>query len=183
MRLSPRSSRVLLPALLLALLAGPTACAASGSDVASAGSASGGGSPASSAYATFTPEPGDPPELRAAWRRWQRLGVDDYELRVLNSCFCPPRPPIATTVEDGEVTSVTFHGRDRELRRQGFDMDRVFLVLRDAYADADRVDAHYGHRGVPYRFTVDPDLQAADEESYYTVQLRHVGGAAEVGVG
>ncbi len=174
----PRSPRVLLPVLLLALLAGPTACAASGTGTGTGPSTTDAGTdPSPPAYATFTPVGSDPPELRAAWQRWQRLGVDDYELRVLNSCFCPPRPPVATTVEDGVVTSVRFHGEDRELARRGFDMDRLFLVLRDAYADADRVDARFGDRGVPYRFTVDPDLMAADEESYYTVQLRLLGDA------
>ena len=175
MTILTRSPRLLLPVLLVALLAGPTACAASGTDPGPSATGAGsdaGTDPSPPAYATFTPVGSDPPELRAAWERWQRLGVDDYELRVLNSCFCPPRPPLATTVEDGVVTSVRLHGEERDLARRGFDMDRVFLLLRDAYAEADRVDARFGDRGVPYRFTVDPDLRAADEESYYTVQLR-----------
>jgi hypothetical protein len=127
-------------------------------------------------YQDFTPQDDDPAAMRRAWRAWQRLAADHYVLRVHNSCFCLERPPVETTVVDGEVTSVTYQGGARQLRRKGYDLDRVFLILRDAYAHADRVDVRYSTRGVPYRMAIDWDLMAADEEANYTVKLRGLGG-------
>ena len=126
-------------------------------------------------YQDFTPQAGDPAALRRAWRHWQRLEADDYVLRVQNSCFCVERPPIDTKVVDGEVTSVTYQGGTRELRRKGYDLDRMYLILRDAYDHAYRLDVRYSDRGVPYRISIDWELMVADEEAYYTVKLRGVG--------
>jgi hypothetical protein len=123
-------------------------------------------------YQDFTPAASDPAELRAAWRKWQRIDASAYTLRVQNYCFCIDRPPLDTAVSDDEVTSVTYQGRSRELRRKGYDMDRMFLILRDAYAHADLLNVRYSDRGVPYRISIDWELMMADEESNYSVQLR-----------
>lgn len=126
-------------------------------------------------YPEFVPTAGDPAELRAAWRRWQELDASAYTLQVKNSCFCIERPALETAVEDGEVTAVTYQGRTRELRRKGYDMDRMFLILRDAYAHAAALDVRYSSRGVPTRISIDWNLMIADEEAYYTVRLRGLG--------
>jgi hypothetical protein len=123
-------------------------------------------------YPGFAPQQSDPKTLRKAWRVWQSLEASGYVLRVQNHCFCIERPPIETTVAHDEVTSVTYQGHTRELRRKGYDMDRMFLILRDAYAHADRLDVRFSQRGVPYRISIDWELMAADEEANYTVQLR-----------
>jgi len=123
-------------------------------------------------YQDFVPTASDPAELRAAWRKWQRLDATAYTLRVQNYCFCIERPPLDTAVSDDEVTSVTYQGRARELRRKGYDMDRMFLILRDAYAHADFLDVRYSDRGVPYRISIDWELLMADEEANYSVKLR-----------
>ncbi len=156
-------------ALLLAalfLLTGPTASATPEKPSAKAGHV----------YQNFTPQAGDPAELRRAWQRWQQQGLDHYVLRVHNSCFCVPQPPLETTVDDGEVTSVMYQDRSRELRRKGFDMDRMFLLLRDAYARADSLDVRYSTRGVPYRIAIDWELMIADEEANYSVKLHGLHG-------
>jgi hypothetical protein len=126
-------------------------------------------------YPDFVPAASDPAELRAAWRTWQELDAAAYTLRVKNSCFCIERPALETEVVDGEVTAVTYQGQARELRRKGYDMDRMFLILRDAYAHAAELDVHYSNRGVPTRIAIDWDLMIADEEAYYSVRLRGLG--------
>jgi hypothetical protein len=123
-------------------------------------------------YKEFVPQQSDPKALRRAWRAWQRLGADDYVLRVQNYCFCLDRPPLETTVDGDEVTSVRYQGHVRELRRKGYDMDRMYLILRDAYAHADRLSVRYSQRGVPTRVLIDWELMMADEEANYSVQLR-----------
>jgi hypothetical protein len=123
-------------------------------------------------YKDFVPTASDPAELRAAWRKWQQLDASAYTLRVQNYCYCLDRPPLDTAVSDDEVTSVTYQGRTRELRRKGYDMDRMFLILRDAYAHAARLDVQYSDRGIPYRITIDWELLVADEEANYSVRLR-----------
>jgi len=127
-------------------------------------------------YADFVPKPSDPKPLRKAWRAWQRLDPSTYVLRVQNFCFCVERPPLETTVADDEVTSVKYQGGTRELRRKGYDMDRMFLILRDAYARADRLEVRYSNRGVPHRISIDWDFMIADEEANYSVKLRGLGG-------
>jgi hypothetical protein len=127
-------------------------------------------------YPDFTPQQSDPRVLRKAWRAWQRVDASDYVLRVQNYCFCVERPPIETTVENDEVTSVTYQGRTRQLRRKGYDMDRMYLILRRAYAHADRLDVRYSERGVPYRISIDWELLVADEEANYAVKLRGLHG-------
>ncbi len=126
-------------------------------------------------YPDFEPAASDPAELRAAWRTWQELDASAYTLRLRNSCFCVERPALETKVVDGEVTTVTYQGRTRELRRKGYDMDRMFLILRDAYAHAAELDVRYSSRGVPTRIAIDWDLMIADEEAYYSVKLRGLG--------
>ena len=123
-------------------------------------------------YPDFKPAESDPAAQRNAWRRWQRLDASGYRLQVQNSCFCVERPPLVTAVADDEVTSVRYQGGTRDLRRKGYDMDRMFLILRDAYAHADFLDVRYSDRGVPYRISIDWELLMADEEANYSVKLR-----------
>ena len=151
-------------ALLAGLLSPPTAVAAAPT------------SGTGHTYPDFVPKQSDPRVLRKAWRAWQRVDASDYVLRVQNFCFCPERPPVETEVEDDEVVSVTYLGRTRELRRKGYDMDRMFLILRRAYAHADRLDVRYSDRGIPYRIFIDWQLMVADEEANYAVKLRGLHG-------
>ena len=125
-------------------------------------------------YPDFVPTASDPVELRAAWEAWQGVDASAYTLRVLNSCFCLERPALETRVSNGAVIAVRYQGRDRLLRRKGYDMDRMFLILREAYAHAAVLDAHYSDRGVPTRISIDWDLMIADEEAHYSVKLRRL---------
>ena len=93
-----------------------------------------------------------------------------------NYCFCIERPPLDTAVDGRRGDPVSYQGRTRELRRKGYDMDRMFLILRDAYAHADLLDVRYSERGVPNRISIDWNLMIADEEAYYTVRSRGLHG-------
>lgn len=120
----------------------------------------------------FTPTADDAPELVEAWETWTARALLDYETNVMRSCFCLPQKAVVTTVSSGTVTSVTRADRPgRELKRRGYPVDRLFFLLRDAYADADGLDVVYGAGGVPKKINIDWDEQLADEELYFTVHL------------
>ena len=79
---------------------------------------------------------------------------------------------------NGDVTSVRYQDRSRELRRKGYDMDRMFLILRDAYAHADRLDVRYSDARRPRADLDRLGLMIADEEANYSVQLSGLSPAA-----
>ena len=125
-----------------------------------------------SAYAAgdFEPDATDDPALVEAWQAWDAKGIDDYTTTVKLTCFCVPIPAVKTVVRDGEIRKVTQGGR-RLAHRKGHSMDRLFAMIRDAHATADRVEVTYTPRGVPKSITIDPEEMAIDEERYYAVSL------------
>jgi len=140
------------------------------------------GAGATPAYAAADPRPVDPfvpgihedPALAAAWQDWQARDVDDYVVSVRLSCFCPPSPVVRTVVRDDAIVKVT-RGERRLRAGRGWSMDGLFLMLREAMADADSVDVEFTRRGVPKSITVDPERTATDEETYYAVTLSRLG--------
>lgn len=124
------------------------------------------------AYAgdVFEPTPTDEPTVLAAWQAWDKKGIDDYTTTVTLSCFCPETPAVRTVVRDGEIRRVLQGGR-RLGHGRGYSMDDLFLMLREAHRDADRVEVTYTARGVPKSIAIDPEKMATDEETYYTVSL------------
>ncbi|MCF6379021.1 DUF6174 domain-containing protein [Nocardioides KLBMP 9356] len=48
-------------------------------------------------------------------------------------------------------------------------MDELYSLVREARAEADRVDVDWTRRGVPRSIVVDPRATVADEETYYSV--------------
>ena len=50
-------------------------------------------------------------------------------------------------------------------------MDQLFLMIRDGYETADRVEVDYTGRGIPKSVAIDTSTKIADEERYYTVSL------------
>lgn len=122
----------------------------------------------------FVPGVDEDPELAAAWQKWQAKGIDDYVLTVRLSCFCVPADPVRTVVRNDSIRRVT--QGDRRLRPgRGHSMDELFTMIREAHAEADRVEVEHTRRGVPTSITIDPDEMVADEETYYTVSLSRLG--------
>ncbi|HXH81280.1 DUF6174 domain-containing protein [Nocardioides sp.] len=124
------------------------------------------------AHATdpFEPAPTDDPKLVAAWEAWESKGIDDYATTVRHHCYCLPIPPVRTVVRDGEIHKVMQDGRRRP-DGKGHSMDQLFLMLRDAYDNADRVEVTYTPRGVPKSISIDWDEVMVDEEQSYNVTL------------
>lgn len=136
------------------------------------------GAGATPSYAVADPRPVEPfvpgihedPELAAAWQDWQAAGIDDYVMTVRTTCYCVPRQAVRTVVRDDAVVKVT-RGEQRLRLRRGWSMDGLFIMLREALAEADAVDVTFTPRGVPKSIAVDPERTAADEETYYEVAL------------
>ncbi len=124
------------------------------------------------AYAgdTFEPTADDDPALVKAWSAWDKKDIDDYTTTVALSCFCPQEPVVRTVVRDGEIRKV-LQGSRRLGHGRGYSMDDLYLMLRAAHEDADRVEVTYTPRGVPKTISIDPEKLATDEETYYTVSL------------
>ena len=118
----------------------------------------------------FVPGINEDPDLSAAWQSWQSKGIDDYVISVRRSCFCIPTDPVRTVIRNDTTRRVT-QGERRLAPRRGWSMDELFSLIRSAGAEADRVDVEWTRRGVPASIAIDPDLHAADEETYYTVSV------------
>lgn len=119
----------------------------------------------------FVPQASDADQLEKAWARWQQRGVKNYTITVLRTCFCLPRKAVVTQVRGGKVVSVTREGKTEQLERRGFEIERLYRVLRRASAKAYVVKATY-RRGVPVSIYIDRDRLIADEERGFVVKLR-----------
>lgn len=112
----------------------------------------------------------DDPRLARSWRAWRGREHQRYTTVVQLRCFCPPQRAVETVVRKRAVTSVTFEGRERQLRRSGYEMEALYRLLRRAYAKADEVDVTY-RRGVPVEIHIDWDERLADEEQTLRVAV------------
>ncbi|NYE37088.1 hypothetical protein F4692_002221 [Nocardioides cavernae] len=121
----------------------------------------------------FVPGIHEDPTLATAWQRWQSRAIDDYVITVRRSCYCPPESAVRTVVRDDAVRRVT-RGEKRLGPALGYSMDGMYVRLREAMARADRVEVDWTERGVPRAITIDPDLSAADEETYFSVVVRRL---------
>ena len=120
----------------------------------------------------YQPHPSDPIAMRQAWTRWKTLHEPDYDLSVQLWCYCPPKSPVLTRVRDGDVVYVVRGNRaGHEISRNGWTMERLFLLMRSAYGAASSVQVRYTKDGVPLRISIDPRKNLADDETYYRVAL------------
>lgn len=79
---------------------------------------------------------------------------------------------VLTTVRGGVVVYVAWANRPRhEIQRRGWTMDRLLMMLRKDYRQADSVTVHFGPRGVPRTIVVDFVRRAIDDEVGYRVSL------------
>lgn len=118
----------------------------------------------------FVPGIDEDPDLSAAWQKWQAKGIDDYVITVRTSCFCVPTKPVETVVRNDRTVKVT-RGDQRLKASRGWSMDELYALVRDAEAEAERVDVEWTRRGIPSSIAIDPSTMIADEETYYTVTL------------
>lgn len=110
--------------------------------------------------------------MQRAWRTWRAEHDHGYETRVRRSCFCVRREPVVSVIRHGDVVHVArADDPRREIHRLGFSVDRLFFLLRRAYAQADSVDVRYGPTGVPVSIGIDYDDMTIDDEMSYGVRL------------
>jgi Family of unknown function (DUF6174) len=120
----------------------------------------------------FVPRASDDDQLVRAWQQWRSQDVDDYTTRVRRVCFCPPRPALRTEVHADRTQLVTTVEAEPEVRRvKGYGADRLFRLLRRAYADADSVRVTWSDTGLPRRIRIDAIAGAADDEVTYRVRF------------
>lgn len=118
----------------------------------------------------FVPGINEDPDLAAAWQQWQSKDIDDYVVTVKLSCFCPPFAPVRTIIRDDATRRVSQDGK-RLGQGRGYSMDELFIMIREAIAEADHVTVDYTSRGIPKSIAIDPEEMAADEETYYAVTV------------
>jgi hypothetical protein len=115
--------------------------------------------------------------LRESRARWRRQGIDDYEMRQANSCFCPPtvRGPALVTVRDGVITSLVLVSDGQPVPQEAA---AAFRTVEDLFAQAeDALDRHFElvavdyhpQLGHPVRIDLDGSRQVADDEMTISV--------------
>ncbi|WP_156411576.1 DUF6174 domain-containing protein [Nocardioides sp. Soil805] len=120
----------------------------------------------------FVPRTGDDAQLVRAWERWQSRGIEEYVTRVSLSCFCAPRPALRTEVHADDTQLVTTIEEDPQVRRvKGYGADRLFRMLRRAYAEAESVEVEWTRRGLPREVAVDHVGGAVDDEVTYRIRF------------
>ena len=120
----------------------------------------------------FVPRAGDDAQLVRAWERWRSQDVDEYSTRVRLVCYCPPRPALRTQVHADRTQLVTTVADPPEVRRvKGYGADRLFRLLRRAYAEADAVHVAWTDTGLPRRISVDRVAGAVDDEVTYRIRF------------
>jgi hypothetical protein len=118
----------------------------------------------------FVPRVGDDAQLVRAWERWRSRGIEEYVTRVSLSCFCAPRPALRTEVHDDTQLVTTIEDDPQVRRVKGYGADRLFRVLRRAYAEADSVEVEWTRQGLPREVTVDHVGGAVDDEVTYRIR-------------
>lgn len=124
-------------------------------------------------------EPSDgqaPSDLFEARAMWASAGVDDYELLLDRSCFCPDPGPVRVRVEDGRKVSVTSDTASPEpIPLQTYpDVEGLFDLVDEALerqAHHLRV-AYHPSLGYPTQVEVDYERRTADDEIRYQAALR-----------
>ena len=120
----------------------------------------------------FVPRAGDDDQLVRAWEQWRSRDVEEYSTRVRRVCFCPPRPALRTQVHADRTQLVTTVEDPPRVRRvKGYGADRIFRLLRRAYAEADAVQVAWTDTGLPRRISVDFIAGAADDEVTYRIRF------------
>ena len=109
-------------------------------------------------------------ELRAAEARWAAKDLSSYRFTLTYRCFCPWTDPMAVTVVDDQVVSVTMTGDPVPdaaglplLIETAFDQVRTNL-------DAHEIEAVFNAElGYPERVVADPVENAMDEEFSFEI--------------
>jgi hypothetical protein len=108
--------------------------------------------------------------------RWERSGVDSYDLTVRPLCFCVFVEPVRVSVRDGVVVSRIIRSSGEALPAQYAssypDIPGLFAVIERAHEQgADHIDADFDETfGFPTGIWVDWKESWADDEEGYRVE-------------
>ena len=112
--------------------------------------------------------------------KWQDANIAHYRYDIFVSCFCAFRDdmPMIIEVNNGEIVSITSAKGNiitpsdslYEVVKNYAGMDALFTQLKDASAEADKVEVTYDPTyGFPAILAIDQIEQAMDDELYITV--------------
>ncbi|MGH7710169.1 MAG: DUF6174 domain-containing protein [Gemmatimonadaceae bacterium] len=107
-------------------------------------------------------------DLRRAQNRWNRSGVQDYQIVVQNLCFCGYTRPVRITVRFGNVVSKVDAetGEPAPSYANAREVARLFDLVREVINQgADRIEVAYDATyGFPTRIDIDYIRNAVDDE-------------------
>ena len=121
----------------------------------------------------FVPRAGDDDQLVRAWEQWQCAGRRGVRHPRAPGLLLPaPAAPCGREVHADRTQLVTTVEDPPRVRRvKGYGADRIFRLLRRAYAEADAVQVAWTDTGLPRRISVDFIAGAADDEVTYRIRF------------
>ena len=113
--------------------------------------------------------------LRAARARWERSGIDSYEITVRRVCYCAFVDPVRIKVENGVVVSRTVASTGEPLPARYADLypdvPGLFAIVEQAATDADDLDTTFDATyGFPAAIDIDWEENAVDDEVSYRTE-------------
>mgnify|MGYP006864794326 CR=1 FL=1 len=123
------------------------------------------------AIAPFRVRDDDRPVLRSSWRAWRASKTASYVVTTTRQGGEGAGSTLRTRVAGPVVDEVESVGGEPAPRR-GYEIERLYRMIRVLYRTADHVRVRYDERGVPRRISADPIEDAVDDEFVMTVRLR-----------
>ncbi len=113
--------------------------------------------------------------------KWEAARITHYRYDITIGCFCAFRDDMPMTIEinNGEIVSITSVKGNvitpsddlYDVVKHYAGMDALFTQLKDALADADRVEVIYDTaNGYPTSIAIDQIEAAVDDELYISVE-------------
>jgi hypothetical protein len=113
--------------------------------------------------------------LRAAQARWERSGIESYEITVRRLCFCGFVEPVRVRVIDGIIVSRTVvpSGEPVPHTHAAYipDVPGLFAIVEEAAVGADELDVTFDAvYGFPTEISIDGDETAVDDEVVFRTE-------------
>ncbi|MDE0775190.1 MAG: DUF6174 domain-containing protein [Nocardioides sp.] len=113
----------------------------------------------------------DRPVLASAWRTWRASKIASYVVTTTSHGGEGTDSTVRTHVA-GPVVDEVESADEQSAPRRGFEMERLYRMIRTLYRTADHAEVRFDDRGVPRRITADPIRGAVDDELVIRVRLR-----------
>ncbi len=113
----------------------------------------------------------DGEELRESWRAWRTSGLEAYVVTTTRQGGEGTSSTLRTYVDAPIVRDVKVVGGG-EAPRRGYEVERLYRMIRSLHRTADSVRVRYDEQGVPRLISADPVAEAVDDEFVLRVRLR-----------